>query len=103
MRKLVALGLVSLGGVIVLRCLPRELRARPVAAVRRWIAKHMEQMMVSLPANAPPKLVMSILPKLQVQHEQIIALLQEQNELLRQQRRSTASRSGARSTHSHVP
>ena len=38
----------------------------------------------SLPANAPPKLVMSILPKLQAQHEQIIALLQEQNALLRQ-------------------
>jgi hypothetical protein len=48
------------------------------------MAKHMEQMMASLPANAPPKLVMSILPKLQAQHEQIIALLQEQNALLRQ-------------------
>ncbi len=102
MKKLFALGLVTFGGVIVLRFLPQELRTRPAAAVRRWIAKHMEQMMVSLPANAPPKLVMSILPKLQTQHEQIIALLQEQNELLRQKQRTT-SRSGARSTRSHAP
>jgi hypothetical protein len=48
----------------------------------------MEQMMASLPANAPPKLVMSILPKLQAQNEQIIALLLEQNELLREQHRT---------------
>ena len=84
MRKLVALGLVVFGGVIVTRLLPRDLRARPSVAMRHWMAKHVEQMMASLPANAPPKLVMSILPKLQAQHEQIIALLQEQNALLRQ-------------------
>ena len=54
------------------------------------MAKHMEQMMVSLPANSPPKLVMTVLPKLQAQNEQIIALLQEQNELLRQQQRAAS-------------
>jgi hypothetical protein len=84
MKKLFALGLVVFGGVIVVRLLPRDLRARPAVAGRHWMAKHMEQMMASLPANSPPKLVMSILPKLQAQHEQIIALLQEQNALLRQ-------------------
>jgi hypothetical protein len=46
----------------------------------------MERMMASLPDNAPPKLVMSILPKLQAQNEQIISMLTEQNEMLRQQR-----------------
>ncbi len=75
--------LITLGGVIALRLLPQELRPRPAAAVGRWMAKHMEQIMVSLPANAPPKLVMTVLPKLQAQNERIIALLQEQNELLR--------------------
>ena len=90
MNKLFAFGLITLGGVIALRLLPQELRPRPAAAVRRWMAKHMEQMMVSLPANAPPKLVMTVLPKLQAQNEQIIALLQEQNELLRQQQRAAS-------------
>ncbi|WP_158266848.1 hypothetical protein [Alsobacter soli] len=47
---------------------------------------HMERMLASLPDNAPPKLVMSVLPKLQAQNETIIALLREQNELLRGQR-----------------
>jgi hypothetical protein len=45
----------------------------------------MERMMANLPDNAPPKLVSSILPKLQAQNEQIIAMLREQNGLLRQQ------------------
>jgi hypothetical protein len=53
------------------------------------MAKHMERMMASLPEDAPPKLVMSILPKLRVQNDQIIAMLQEQNELLREQQRTT--------------
>jgi hypothetical protein len=46
------------------------------------MVEHMGRMMASLPENAPPKLVMSILPKLQAQNEQIIAMLREQNELL---------------------
>ena len=90
MNKLIALGVVTLGGVIAFRSLPRELRPRPAAAVRRWMAKHMEQMMLSLPANAPPKLIMSILPKLEAQNEEIIAMLREQNELLRQLQQRTS-------------
>ena len=46
--------------------------------------KHFERMMASLPEEAPPRLIMSILPKLQAQNDQIIALLREQNELLRE-------------------
>ena len=44
----------------------------------------MEHMLASLPENAPPKLVMSILPRLRDQNDQIIAMLQEQNALLRE-------------------
>ncbi len=90
MNKLIAIGVITLGGVMVFRSLSRELRPRPAAAVRRWISKQMEQMMLSLPANAPPKLVMSILPKLQEQNEQIIAMLREQNELLRHLQQRTS-------------
>jgi hypothetical protein len=52
------------------------------------MAKHMERMMARLPDNAPPKLVVSILPRLKAQNDQIIALLREQNELLRERQRN---------------
>jgi hypothetical protein len=85
MKRLVALGLVALGGAITVKYLPRGPRAHLGDMVGRRIMKRMEQMMASLPEGAPPKLVMSVLPRLQAQNDQIIAMLQEQNELLRQQ------------------
>lgn len=45
--------------------------------------KMMKKMMASMPEDSPPKLVMSILPHLQAQNEEILALLKEQNDLLR--------------------
>jgi hypothetical protein len=36
-----------------------------------------------MPPDSPPKLVMSILPRLREQNDEIVALLREQNELLR--------------------
>ncbi len=88
MRALVALGLTALGGVIVFRCVPPRSRQRLSAAVEGWITRHMQRMMARLPENAPPKLVMSVLPRLQAQNDQIIAILREQSELLRKQRGS---------------
>jgi hypothetical protein len=41
------------------------------------------RMIEGLPPDSPPKLVMSILPRLREQNDEIIALLREQNELLR--------------------
>lgn len=84
MKTLIALGAVAFGGAIALRCLPRESRSRLTGAARRRMIEGMEHMMASLPEGAPPKLVMSILPRLQAQNDQIIALLREQNELLRE-------------------
>jgi hypothetical protein len=52
-------------------------------------------MMAGLPEDSPPKLIMSILPKLQEQNDQIIAMLREQNELLRQQGRDSAAKTAA--------
>ena len=40
--------------------------------------------MASLPEGSPPKLVMSVLPQLRDQNEQIIRMLREQNALLRE-------------------
>ena len=44
----------------------------------------MERMMRSMPEDSPPKLIMSVLPRLREQNDQILALLKEQNDLLRQ-------------------
>jgi hypothetical protein len=43
----------------------------------------MARMIERLPPESPPKLVMTILPRLREQNDDIIALLREQNELLR--------------------
>jgi len=51
------------------------------AAMRQ---RMMKRMMDKMPEDSPPKLVMSILPRLQEQNDQILALLKEQNDLLRQ-------------------
>jgi hypothetical protein len=72
-RKLLAAGVV-IGGVI---------------AARRFVLSKgrggiMERMMEWMPPDSPPKLVMSILPRLREQNDEIVALLREQNELLRQ-------------------
>jgi hypothetical protein len=87
MNKLVAIGLAAVGGVAVFRSLPPDTRSRLTAPVKRWIAEHMRQMIATLPEDAPPKLVASILPKLLAQNDQIIGMLREQNELLRQKQR----------------
>jgi hypothetical protein len=44
----------------------------------------MKRMMEAMPEDSPPKLIMSILPRLQKQNEQILLRLEEQNDLLRQ-------------------
>ncbi len=64
------------------------MRHRLTTAVKQRMMKHMENVLAGLPEEAPPKLVMSILPKLRTQNDQIIALLQQQNELLRTRQQS---------------
>jgi hypothetical protein len=71
-RRLLAVGAI-IGGVIALR------RRLPSAGRGRI----MERMMERMPPDSPPRLVMSILPRLREQNDEIVALLREQNELLR--------------------
>jgi hypothetical protein len=51
-----------------------------LATLRR---RMMDKMMEAMPEDAPPKLIVSILPRLLKQNEQVLALLEEQNGLLR--------------------
>jgi hypothetical protein len=72
-RKLLVIG-AAIGGVIAAQ---RLLRSKGRGRI-------MERMMERMPPDSPPKLVMSILPRLREQNDEIVALLREQNELLRQ-------------------
>ena len=88
MKGLFALGAVALGAAVVYRYVPQQSRGRLRDAVGQRVMQRMERMMASLPEGAPPKLVMTVLPRLQDQNDQIIAMLREQNELLRKQLRA---------------
>lgn len=92
MKTAIALALAAIGGVIAFRFLPRQSRDRLASSAGHRMLKRMEHMMESLPEGSPPKLVMSILPKLKTQNDQIITLLREQNELLREQHLSSVGR-----------
>lgn len=96
MRKLLALGAVVVGGVIAVRGLLRSERGgarRGLGAVRQRIVA---RMLEGMPPDSPPKLVMSILPRLQQQSDEIVSLLREQNELLRRTRLQSATRESER-------
>jgi hypothetical protein len=95
MKTFIALAVATFGGAVALRYLPAELRGRLTSGVKHRMSEHMEHMMAEFPEGSPPKLVMSILPKLQAQNDQIIALLQEQNELLRMPEHSSTSEGAA--------
>lgn len=74
-RKLLAVGAL-IGGIIAVR---RRLRAEGRGRL-------MERVVERMPPDSPPKLVMTILPRLREQNDEMIALLRQQNELLRRGR-----------------
>lgn len=82
MNRVIALGAAVVGGAIALQ-LPKRRRRRVGAAINRRMVQHMEHMMARLPENSPPKLITSVLPQLRDQNDQVIAMLREQNALLR--------------------
>lgn len=86
MKKLLFATGVLVGGALVTRILPekqREPLKRLAAKARQRLHSHMGRMMEEMPENSPPRLVMSTLPRLAEQNDQILKLLQEQNTLLR--------------------
>jgi type II secretory pathway component PulJ len=95
MKRFIAIAVAAVGGVIAFQCLPRGLRDRLTSGAKDRIREHMKQIMAGLPEDAPPKLVMSVLPKLQAQNDQIIAMLQEQSRLLREQQHTSVSGTAA--------
>ncbi len=86
MSRIIALVAAVIVGAIVFQ-LSQSLRRRVGAAFKRRMFQHMQHMMASLPEGSPPKLVMSVLPQLRDQNNQIIAMLREQNVLLQEQQK----------------
>ena len=78
MTRLLGFGIALVGGVMIARRLRSSERSGPESFMARMLER--------MPPDSPPKLVMSILPRLQQQNDEIIALLREQNELLRRAR-----------------
>lgn len=91
MKALNVPALATVGCVIALLCLPRKSRHRLASSAKNRMLKGMEHMMADLPEGSPPRLVISILPKLQAQNDEIIAMLRELSELLRTQHRTAVS------------
>jgi hypothetical protein len=98
MRRLLALGAVAIASGIVARRLRASGRWSPGRLPGATIKQRMmARMLEGMPADSPPKLVMSILPRLQQQNDEVIALLREQNELLRRVRSQSVTPEGQRS------
>lgn len=97
MNRPLTLGVAAAAGLLGLGLLSKGGRGRIGNAIGHRMLGGMEHMMACLPENSPPRLVVSILPRLREQNDQIIGLLREQNALLAaNQGRSTAAGAGPR-------
>lgn len=95
MKTPIFLAVAGVAGVIAFRCLPHEVRSRVTSSIKNRISQHCEHMIAGLPEGSPPKLIMSVLPKLQAQNDQIITMLKEQNEILRERQPTSVARTAA--------
>ncbi len=95
MKTPIVLTVAGVAGVIAFRCLPREVRGRLGSIIKHRISQRCEHMLAGFPEGSPPKLVMSVLPKLQAQNDQIIAMLKEQNEILRERQHTSGATTAA--------
>ncbi len=87
MKRVLLVSGILVGGAVASRVLPekqRERMRRFAAKMRERMTSHMSRMMEEMPEDSPPRLVMSTLPRLAEQSDQILALLREQNALMRE-------------------
>jgi len=95
MKRLLALTPILLGGVVVARHL---LTPQGRDRLSRLPATMMKHCMEHMPEDFPPKIMTSGVRQIQAQNDEILALLREQNELLRStsttRPRKSASRPG---------
>ncbi len=87
MKRLLLVSGILVGGAVASRILSekqREPMRRFAAKMRERLKSHMGRMLEEMPEDSPPRLVMSTLPRLAEQNDQILALLREQNALIRE-------------------
>lgn len=87
MKRLLLVSGILVGGAVASQILSKKRRdpmTRLAAKMRERLRSHMERMMEEMPEGSPPRLVMSTLPRLAEQNDQILALLREQNALMRE-------------------
>jgi hypothetical protein len=87
MKRLLLVSGILVGGVVASRILSDKDRApttRIAARIKERLRSHMRRMMEEMPEDSPPRLVMSILPRLAEQNDEVLTLLREQNALMRE-------------------
>jgi hypothetical protein len=85
MKRLMLVSGIVVGGAVASRILSENQRdpiSRLAAEMRKRFKSHMGRMMEEMPEDSPPRLVMSTLPRLAEQNDQILELLREQNALI---------------------
>ena len=81
MKSVLLLIAILVGGAIaVRRLLPAERRE----GLSRLPGTFMERCMEQMPEDSPPKVLLSSLRRMREQNEEVLALLREQNDLLRE-------------------
>jgi len=83
-RPLLLMAILGCGALAVRQLLSPERRER-IAHLKANVSKRMmERMIEQMPDDCPPKLIMSTLPRLQQQSDEILALLRVQNDRLQE-------------------
>ncbi len=88
MKRLVCLMAFLVGGAIAARRLVTPERRESIShlptAMGGRMMERMTRIMEEMPEDAPPKVIMSTLRRLQEQNDELLALMREQNDLLRE-------------------
>ena len=93
MKRVLLTTIIVFGGVIAAR---RLLTAERREGLSRLPGTFMERFMEQMPEESPPKVMMSSLRRMREQNEEMLALLREQNDLLRERLAVERAASGAR-------
>lgn len=87
MKRLLLVSGILVGAAAASQILSKKQRKpmhRFASKMKERMKSHMERMLEEMPEDSPPRLVMSTLPRLAEQNDQILALLREQNVLMRE-------------------
>ena len=93
MRRVLLLTAIMFGSALVVR---RLLTAERREGLSHLPGTFMERCMELMPEDSPPKVMMSGIRRMQDQNEELLALLREQNDLLRERLPAEKASSRAR-------